>query len=381
MYMEFIFEQIDTVPEENPEDILNVLTYPLTEWLIQRCEYKHSYHGLINSEEYDLFDRLVLDRIDTKDAYNSVVVHQLVMFALINWQQCGKKTYTVTPKLAEALKETKLRKYPTNLLRSPNPDIYIEFPVGAFKLLSEADEITPSSTGFVTTAVEGAYILEDTSVEGVRLWRVLIIGQYTDEASSSVQVNHFYIPLVEDSTVDECLRFAIEMMEGKKELEVRLKGAKETSVIGGNTGRAWADGIIASSVEIFKFIMNVVIYITRSDADVTFVHVSPEYASYKERMLKAQGKKREDLKKRMRSLNSGTRMLLGKNYTIKRWDDKTASQHSESGRHITVRTLVSGHWRNQACGVGKLEHKTIWIEPFWRGPEAAPLTEKRAIVK
>lgn len=40
---------------------------------------------------------------------------------------------------------------------------------------------------------------------------------------------------------------------------------------------------------------------------------------------------------------------------------------------ITVQTLVAGHWRNQVCGTGNKDRKYIHIEPFWRGPEGAPI--------
>lgn len=38
---------------------------------------------------------------------------------------------------------------------------------------------------------------------------------------------------------------------------------------------------------------------------------------------------------------------------------------------IKVRFLVKGHKRDQACGIKHRDHKEIWIEPFWKGPEAA----------
>lgn len=46
---------------------------------------------------------------------------------------------------------------------------------------------------------------------------------------------------------------------------------------------------------------------------------------------------------------------------------------------MTVQTLVSGHYRNQPYGQGHSLRKIIWIEPFWRGPEDAPVsvTSKR----
>jgi len=31
--------------------------------------------------------------------------------------------------------------------------------------------------------------------------------------------------------------------------------------------------------------------------------------------------------------------------------------------------------------VGRLEHHVVWIEPYWKGPEEAPLTARVARVK
>lgn len=37
------------------------------------------------------------------------------------------------------------------------------------------------------------------------------------------------------------------------------------------------------------------------------------------------------------------------------------------------RWIVRGHWRWQACGPGRLERRRIWIAPFVKGPDDAPL--------
>jgi hypothetical protein len=386
-YVEHTFQQAVSTPKVHPGEVVTVLTYPLFNWIMERCMHPFSYHTLIGTEEYKVYSDTMTESLYKiygsrfASAFNSVVTQNITMFACINWEKCGKKTYTVTSKLTEALRATKLNKYPTDLLKSPHAGIYIEFPPNAFFSVANADDITPSDTGYVTLPIEGVYIIEDNAIELMRLWRVIIISKYTEKTSTSVQVNHFYIPLIDGISVDECLSVAIEMMKGEKELPVLVKGMNKVTSIGGNYKISWDKKIIDCAVEIFKFVMNVVIYVTRSDADATFVHVSPEYANFKERMLKAQGKKREELKQRMRSMNPGVRILLGKDYVIKRWDGESKTAGESTGRHINVRTLVSGHWRNQVCGVGGLERKTIWIEPHWRGPEAAPLTEKRAVVK
>lgn len=53
----------------------------------------------------------------------------------------------------------------------------------------------------------------------------------------------------------------------------------------------------------------------------------------------------------------------------------------QSGRELSVQFLVSGHWRRQACGPNRSERKTIWIEPFWKGPEAGSIAISPRIVE
>lgn len=53
--------------------------------------------------------------------------------------------------------------------------------------------------------------------------------------------------------------------------------------------------------------------------------------------------------------------------------DQIAAIRSARGhsRVPHVQFLVRGHWRNQACGTMRHEHRRIWIRPFWKGPEGS----------
>lgn len=370
------------------EFIADCVTFPLDE-LIHRVEFPYSYHMLSRNEDYShlcqMFARLLMGddgSAPTSEVISSIQTHNIATFSYLTWKMAGQKTYTIAPDLADALKATTLKKYPTDLLRAPSPSMYVEFPPGAFEFTTYSDSVTPSDTGYISLPVEGAYILEDASPDGMRLWRVVVICQYYSRPSKAVHVNHYYIPLYDNHPVDDCLADALAMMKGDKVCEVSIPGNEigKIGVLGGKH-KSWDKKIVDSAEEIFRFLMNVVIYITHGDADETLVNSSSEYAKYRSRMLAAKGKKRESLKDHLKKMNNGTRVLLGKNYSIKRWDHADRAAGEATGRHITVRTLVSGHWRNQPCGIGHLERKVIWIEPFWRGPEAAPLTEKRAVVK
>lgn len=43
------------------------------------------------------------------------------------------------------------------------------------------------------------------------------------------------------------------------------------------------------------------------------------------------------------------------------------------GKRVQVRTLVAGHWKRQPFGEGRKQRKWIQVEPYWRGPEDAPI--------
>lgn len=38
-----------------------------------------------------------------------------------------------------------------------------------------------------------------------------------------------------------------------------------------------------------------------------------------------------------------------------------------------VQVLVRGHYKRQVIGIGRGGRKVIWVEPYWRGPEDAPI--------
>jgi hypothetical protein len=399
-YLEGVLEFLGTMHDRNPtvynENELSRLAansiVPPFKTILEMCPHKYSYHMLTHMDEYTTlcvkFAELIFstrqsttDLLMANPAMQAVTTHNIALYSFLSWASAGHKTYTMTSDLTYSLRNTNLHKYQCDWLRAPVPACYIEFPKGEFTFTTYSDELTPSDTGFITLPVEGAYILEDTTPLGMRLWRVVVICQYQDKPSEQVHINHYYIPLRDGTAVDTCLEEASSMMKGEQICEVTLPG-NEIGKVGHISGRTdkWDDVIVKSSEEIFKFLMNCVIYITRDDADLIFADTSPEYSRMKARMLAAKGKKREELKKRLKGLDNNVRVVVGKNYTINRWDEKHAS-HGDGSRHITVRTLVSGHWRKQPCGTGHLDRKTIWIEPHWRGPEEAPLTAKRAVVK
>jgi hypothetical protein len=50
------------------------------------------------------------------------------------------------------------------------------------------------------------------------------------------------------------------------------------------------------------------------------------------------------------------------------------------GKSPTVQSLVAGHLKRQVHGEGRLLRKLIWVEPYWRGPEDAPMPLRSHVI-
>lgn len=61
---------------------------------------------------------------------------------------------------------------------------------------------------------------------------------------------------------------------------------------------------------------------------------------------------------------------------------KPSDSHGATGEGTppAFQTMVRGHIKRQACGPGSLGRKVVWIEPYWRGPEDAPILARPYLV-
>jgi hypothetical protein len=51
-----------------------------------------------------------------------------------------------------------------------------------------------------------------------------------------------------------------------------------------------------------------------------------------------------------------------------------------SSNRPTVQVLVRGHWKRQSCGPRASERRWTFIEPYWRGPEDAPIAVREHVL-
>lgn len=73
---------------------------------------------------------------------------------------------------------------------------------------------------------------------------------------------------------------------------------------------------------------------------------------------------------RKRSQRAGTRTDAVRIIRLRRHE---TSGHHDGTSNYHHRWIVSGHWRSQPYGPGRLQRKPVWIMPHIKGPEGAPM--------
>jgi hypothetical protein len=83
-------------------------------------------------------------------------------------------------------------------------------------------------------------------------------------------------------------------------------------------------------------------------------------------------KKRENPEPAHRVTVIGKPLRIDCRDSVRKYLDGTSRKHAPP----SVQTLVRGHHKRQVMGIARSLRKVIWIHPYWRGPEDAPILTK-----
>lgn len=296
-----------------------------------------------------------------------------VCYHMVHWARHGKHTYKVSDGLAMRLALTELRGLRCEDLRLPFKSLYLEVPEFlGFKIAN-------FMSGWHT--VDGIYLSEDVSdsgqqsvtsrdTDGGRSWRVCVMGKEKDThiAENDDAFVYFTIPLVEGWSLDDALKTVADRVY-QSEIEELTENQDSSSLVE-------LDESLKQWLAVFRWTLNVMIYATTPDAEHEFVRDNPEAEAIWRRIQKLpKSKKREDLNARLRSMEQQPRTLLGRSIKVTP-ALRSMLEHRKTGESgsALIRTLVSGHWRRFAVGEGRKERRWQFVEPYWRGPENAPVS-------
>jgi hypothetical protein len=127
--------------------------------------------------------------------------------------------------------------------------------------------------------------------------------------------------------------------------------------------------------DVFRLALNACLYIACGDADVQRDKREISELHDKLQGLK-QGARREHLESLLRKAKQRQVYIVGGGVKLAR-----EYEAAQGDRKLLVRFRVRGHFRNQACGEGRLERRLTWIAPHWKGPTYAEMVEKGYLVK
>lgn len=250
-------------------------------------------------------------------------------------------------------------------LKPPLSAFYIEMPADLFYLKDrrtgwhEVRALTVAQGAITERTIEVASANDDPGAEGVELGPRLFVECYAEPNASSRDpfddswLFMSYRMLGDQVPVDDVIRTSIR--DEKREAELHQ----------GRLGDRILNGIEVREF-LFKFVLNLCVYLGSERAHVKHVHAD-EIA----RLTKGKKPKqlRKNVKERLRRLREERIFDVGSDVVVDAELREYVRTEGTGGFRLTYRTLVRGHWRNQAHGPGYTLRTRRWIEPHVRGAE------------
>lgn len=278
---------------------------------------------------------------DILDLYFHPLIHAM-------WVTGGRKVYHVSPGLRIRLENTVLRGCPASDVIPPFSCFYLSLPAGKYYANEDGNGSSHNRAGvYVSHCVLG-------------------------DGNRSLFFRY------DSSVADHAVCFSLDLSDGK---------TVDESIYESKLSIGWDGNVDNDAIRLVRYVVNLILYATMSDADTMIVQSDPEYRKLFERAMRApaRSRKRKSILRRAKAISSSPHVVLGGKVYLDREIEELSGGECCVGTRgrspMSVRTLVSGHWRNQAYGAGRSERKRIFIEPHWRGPEYAPVTKKIHVMK
>lgn len=250
-------------------------------------------------------------------------------------------------------------------LSLPMASFYIQLPPSVFYLEDKSTGwhnvralivtkgcVTPQTLEIAGKSYDGA--------DKVELGERLIIEAYGDPNQNSSN------PL-DDTWLFKSYRIdnREETVEAAIERSLRGEAASEKAANRGKLGERLLDGLEIRDL-MLKFVLNFCIYLNTEKG-------APQHAHAKELERLHGGKKFKNLRKpvqeKIKRLQNDRVFDVGTDVTVDHAIREIVRTEGAGSFHLSYRTLVRGHWRQQPSGPGRVLRVRRWIEPHIRGAD------------
>ena len=281
---------------------------------VEAANHLITYHGLSPRDAAGM----------VRDTHNAISMDPNSMgtnFVLrAGWYNCGMPVITLGHKLAASYMCTKMPHAVIDEVRSPFPVFLLEIPDGLLRMMDEHNEVSMQSVliGYLPDATRG------------HAWSYCV---YTS-GISTIWRKHWRLS-----------EFVRQHMENEGEALPSAFGVEMTD-------------LDSRSVELLgRLIVSAMLHMTQKS------------------QVKPIGKGHQGHREGSRNGAEPTRRVFQLCHEV-RHDMRQAVKDyvgGNLGAKISVQLVVSGHWKQQAHGPHMSLRKRQFIEPYWRGPEDAPI--------
>jgi hypothetical protein len=292
----------------------------------------------------------IRDVIETSPEFEQLSYQaELDYLTAFNFSLFGKRTFYITPGLAEHLAHTNLN-VPSDLIRTPFKTCLFVFTdaltINAFYEIHGERPEAPKDPLNV-------FLIERPTDDGLRT--LIFFCIHAGESGSHMMVKRQLL-IREDWDIEKML--ATDWADIYKLDE---KGSFDE-------GRFIEDGLL-----FFRIVLNVLLYLGSSEPDVMKC-LSPRGTS-EPAQRSGKWKKRQ---RRAENTSELSFTAVGANVgTIKvAKPDMNEPGGAEPAYRIGTRFMVRGHWRQQPFGPQSSLRRLVWIKPHFKGPEMADLVNR-----
>jgi hypothetical protein len=338
------------------------------------ARFREQTVSLLKIPTVDWFSELIHDPViheQLRDSYTGNAVQ--VQNAFVVWLTQKLRTvsgtsswFRVSEGLAYKLLATDLKGAVVGDLKLPLPAFYIEIPAGMFWLEDRQTgwhevRMLGAVLGNITEkTIARARAAGDQTVNDALVGERLVVEAYGEPNRTSVSPFDdtwiFKSYNVENKEID--IHESLERISGpEREHEARLNRGK--------IGNRIIDGWELRQVMI-RFVLNLCIYLGSEKASVEHAHsaeINRLQGGKKFKLL------RKHIQAKILALKHDMVFAVGSDVTISPEMKELVANDGTGARTQAYRTLVRGHWRNQAHGPGRALRKRRWIEPHIRGAD------------
>lgn len=276
------------------------------------------------------------------------------------------KLYITSKDLSDRFVQTHLRNVMAEHVQLPAESIYVVMPENPPRKITRRRVTRDGTMKEEIYDLEGMYLTLVINRDGKRFISCAVTAR-GKETIKSIST----LVLSDGKTIEECFDQSLKLVMDKYSDERhRYIGLQSHKVL----------------VECFRFVMNVCIYVTVPDADISTLNSNPEFQKLWTRAQKTKGKKRKELFRKANENKGPSRILLGKSLVLSREEKEIADQiRRGEGTAHRVRTYVQGHWQRYWIKDPDNENQKIrrWTfkKAFWKGDEGLPISNKTHILR